>query len=154
MSRTISKPRKYFRRGLLGLLLLSFVFFSAIVTLRFNRSLHWYTVRNHTELLFQADILQYQGLAYFSGPERRHDIAQKLIQNTFYSASYAQPGMDILKENADDGYAPSQHSYGYYIGHTYPLEENKKTAIKYFEMAAAQGYEPAQDILNEFSHAP
>lgn len=129
------------------MLLLSFIFFSTVVTLRLNRSLHWQVVRDHKETLFKFDILQYQTLAFFSDRESRHHIAQKLLKNTFFSPIYTDPGIEMLKDNADDGYAPSQVAYGDYLSYRFPLERNHKEAITYFEMAASQGYEPAQERL-------
>lgn len=158
MSKTISRPRKYFRRTLLGLLLVSFAFFSTIVTLRMNRSAHWHVVRNYQDHIFEADVLQHRFALIFQNDSADYLTAEKMLDDSFFSPVYAEAGLSMMQDLANKGLPEAQTRYGDLILLGYDINDDremiprsmtdKSKAYKYYEMAAMQGHEPAQEKLS------
>ena len=142
----ISKNRKRFRRVLYGLAFLSFVFFTCVVSLRMNRSAHWHVVRNYSEELFAFDVWQHQVRASMQDINARHATASSLLQKGFFSNQYAVAGTDMMKELADDGYAPSQIVYGDILLNSRD-EKDRAKARYYYNLAAAESYPLAFERL-------
>ncbi|MFP4312778.1 MAG: hypothetical protein ACLFR0_00505 [Alphaproteobacteria bacterium] len=149
MKKEISKTRKNFRRSLLGLALVSFAFFVTVVTLRVNKEAHWYVVKNYSENLFTLDIWQNKTLALLGDEQEKHNIAVKLINYSVFSNQYAEAGMDMMKDLADEGHHPSQLVYGNVLL-LRPNLENQQQARHYYELAAAENYAPAIEKLQAF----
>lgn len=141
---------RYGRRGLLILMGVSFVFFATIVTLRVNRDAQRYVIRNYSTELFQFDVIAHKTKARFSDTEGQHKVAQSLIVKGFYSPIYYRAGTKMMKDLADQGYAPSQVSYGDAL-----LREERfyqSATLKpryYYTLAAQQDYAPAYLRLAE-----
>lgn len=154
----VSRPRKYFRRALLGLLLVSFAFFATIVTLRMNRSAHWHIVRNYQEQIFQVDVLQHRFALLLQDDNEDYITAQKMLKDSFFSPVYAEAGLSMIQNLANKGHAEAQTRYGDLIMLGYDIDENSEIipramtdqtkAYRYYEMAAMQGHEPAKEKLS------
>lgn len=158
MNKEISRPRKYFRRALLGLLLLSFIFFATIVTLRMNRSAHWHMVRNYQEQIFQADVLQHRFALIFQDDSADFITAEKMLGDSFFSPIYAEAGLSMMQDLANKGLPEAQTRYGDLIMRGFDINDehemipramtDKSKAYRYYELAALQGHEPAKEKLS------
>jgi len=156
--KVISRPRKYFRRALLGLLLVSFAFFATIVTLRMNRSAHWHIVRNYQDQIFQADVLQHRFALFFQNDNEDYITAEKMLKDSFFSPIYTEAGLSIIQDLADKGHPEAQTRYGDLIMLGYDIDANSEImpraqadqtkAYRYYQMAAMQGHEPAKEKLS------
>jgi TPR repeat protein len=146
-TKNLSTPRKIFRGGLLALAMLSFAFFTAIVVFRVHPGTKDF-LKDNIEYIFAADVVQHKALALTKDEDGKFKIATSLIQKGFFSPQYEQAGLDMLKELADKGHAPSQTVHANILlfidtaGH-------KHQAEFYYTQAARQGYEPARDKLAE-----
>lgn len=149
----LSQNRKRFRKGLYSLAILSFVFFVFAVTLKVNRSAHWYVAKNYGESVFALDILQQKVMAHWRSTEEQHHAARKLINNSIFSKQYGNAGMDMMKDLADDGHAPSQMVYADVLM-LKPSDENRAKADYYYKLAAAENYGPAIEHLRTEYGAP
>ena len=157
MEKSVSQPRKYFRRALLGLLLVSFAFFATIVTLRMNRSAHWHMVRNYQAQIFQADVLQHRFALIFQDDGEDYITAEEMLRDSFFSPIYAEAGLSMLQTLADKGHPEAQTRYGDLIMQGFDINDNQEMipptmtdqskAYRYYEMAAMQGHEPAKEKL-------
>lgn len=154
MGREISKTRKKFRKVLFVLAGVSAVFFAGMVTLRMNKSAHWYVVRNYQNEIFQADVLKHQLHARLQNKDEQHQTALSLVQKGMFSPIYSQSGFVMLQDLADEGHAPSQVSYGDILQRTgftidkatwalVPDQTKQMKARYYYHMAAAENYAPA-----------
>lgn len=142
----LSQNRKRFRKGLYSLAILSFIFFVFAVTLKVNRSAHWYVAKNYGESVFAFDILQQKIMAHWRTTEEQHLAAKTLINNSVFSRQYANAGMNMMKDLADDGHAPSQMIYANVLM-LKPSDENRAAADHYYNLAAAENYGPAIEHL-------
>lgn len=156
----ISKARRNFRRGLIVVAALSAVFFASMVTLRMNRSAHWYVVRNYQNEIFAIDVYKHQLEASLNNEVQKHDIAFSLLQKSVYSKIYESAGIDMMKDNAESGYPPSQYVYGHILEKkaysrdpvtlkvSHDLEKQKQ-ARYYYNLAALENYAPAIERLED-----
>lgn len=153
--RKISKPRKIFRYVLLLILAMSFGVFAFGVAIKTNHNFKRYIVHNYTQEIINLDVIKYETLAKFQDTKNRHDTALELIQLSFFSDKYGQSGLNMLKKEADTGYAPSQHMYGKLLSKAYPDEKNQLEAFIYLKKSANQGYNPAilsiAELKNDFT---
>lgn len=154
MAREISKARKNFRKALFVLVGISAVFFAGMITLRMNKSAHWYVVRNYQNEIFQADVLKHQLHAKLQNKDEQHRTALSLVQKGIFSPVYSESGVVMLQDLADEGHAPSQVSYGDILLKTAfivdkatltltPDRSKEMKARYYYHMAASENYAPA-----------
>lgn len=159
MRKEISKSRLYFRRSLLVIAAFSAVFFVSMITLRVNKSAHWYIVRNYQTEIFEIDVMKHQLQASLNDIENKHEIAASLIQKSIFSPVYQTAGIDMMRKNAEAGYPPSQFTYGEILEKTAytrdpvtfkttPDPSKKIKARYYYHLAAAENYAPAIEKLN------
>ena len=158
MAKEISKTRKNFRTGLFVLAGVSAVFFVTMITLRVNKSVHWYVVRNYQSELFQADVIKHQLQAKIQNLDGQHKTALSLLKKGIFSPIYSKSGVVMLKDLADNGHTASQVSYGDILLRTaFILDVETKTLIPdhkkqrqaryYYHLAAAENYAPALERL-------
>lgn len=138
--------RKRFRRGLYALAILSFAFFACMVTLRMNRSAHWYVAKNYGENIFALDIIKSQAMAHWQDDEQKYKTANRLIGNGIFSKQYGLAGVSMMKDLADSGHAPSQTIYADVLMGK-PNEQNRLKARYYYHLAAINDYAPALERL-------
>lgn len=154
----ISKARRNFRRSLIVIACLSALFFASMITMRANRSVHWYVVRNYQDEIFKVDVFKHQLEASLNDEIHKHDVASSLIQKGVFSRIYTNAGIDMMKDNAEAGYPPSQFSYAEILDLTSfshdPVtsaviqdEQKKIKARYYYHLAAAENYPPAVEKL-------
>lgn len=147
MLKNISKSRRRFRIILLSLCGVSFIFCAAMITLRANKSLHWYMVRYYQNEIFAIDTYAHQLRAEFQNDDDNHQTAMSLIQKGFFSNTYGQAGVIMLKELADEGHPASQIAFGDMLMRSPQLPDHKNQAYKYYAMAAAQNSVIAKERL-------
>lgn len=154
MRKEISKSRRYFRRSLFVLAGVSAIFFATMITLRANKSAHWYVVRNYQTEIFEIDVFKHQIQASLNDAEDKHEIAASLIQKSIFSPIYLKAGLEMMRQNAESGYPPSQFTYGELLEKTaftrdpvtfrrIPDPEKQMKARYYYNLAAAEDYAPA-----------
>jgi len=154
MAQKMSKARKNFRKALFVLAGISAVFFAGMITLRMNKSAHWYVVRNYQSEIFQADVYKHQLQAKLQNDDERMRTALSLVQKGVFSRVYSESGTLMLKELADDGHPPSQVSYGDILLRTasildkdtqtiIPDHQKQMKARYYYHLAATEDYPPA-----------
>lgn len=148
----VSRARKNFRIILGILLVLSVSFFSTAAYFRIQTKQKNVDILAIAPTLFEIDIIQQRAIATFSNQDQQHKIAKNMIRQGVFSSIYTRAGKNMMQELAQDGHAPSQTAYGDILMRTFPMtEENKALAKNYFELAAAQGYAPAKNILSELN---
>lgn len=142
-----SKPRKTFRVTLLLLLLFSVGFCATMITLRVNKQMHWYVVKNYQDEIFTADVYGQNLIAMFQDDREKFQTASLLLQKNFFSPIYGKAGVLMMRDLADDGHAPAQTLYGDLLLHSPYLADHKEQAKHYYSLAAAQNYLPAKHKL-------
>ena len=132
------------------MLMLSLSFFSTAVYFRIQTKQKNISILSIAPTLFQLDIYQHRALAYFSDKDGQFKIAKKMIRQGIFSRVYSDSGTIMLKDLAESGHAPSQTYYANILIRFPPQsEENRAAARNYLQLAAAQNYTPAQEILND-----
>lgn len=147
----ISRFRRYFRRTLYTLAALSFVFFLTMVYIRIDDRLRYSLAKEYTVEIFQIDVLTQEALAFWQDEDDKHETASRLLRNGFFSPIYTKSGLEMMRENAESGYAPSQHYYAHVLYRNFPTDENKAIAIAYYEASAVQGYAPSIKTLEQLA---
>ena len=147
----VSKARKRFRRFLLILLVFSASFFTLSAFFYASVKQHKIPLSALAPTLFQIDVYHYYARSYLTNKDGQHDIAIELLDRAFFSPLYYEAGSTMLASLADNGHPPSQVTQGDILMNTYPLQENRKKALHYYETAAAQDYQPALDRLDMIS---
>lgn len=147
---TVSRARRKFRVFLGFMLVFAFgvnlLMVGLYIAVR-NKVIHFQTL---APTLFQIDVYQHHAKAAFSDTEDRHKIASELIRKGLFSAIYSDAGVIMMKELADEGYAPSQTAHASIL--MYQGEKNRPEALEYYTAAAAQGYPPAQQAISEINN--
>ncbi|MFN3701249.1 MAG: hypothetical protein ACK4VI_06980 [Alphaproteobacteria bacterium] len=151
LSNDLPRPRKILRQVLLCTLLLSTVFCAAMITLKVNRSAHWYVAQNYQTEIFHTDIAIHKFRASFQNDEKQYQTALTLLNKGLFSRLYRVAGLKMLKDIADDGYAPAQTLYGDILIYSANSIDQRTEAAKYYAMAAAQNYAPAIEKIAQNS---
>lgn len=148
--KTISRARKNFRIAL-GVMLITAFGFCA------TASYFYIAVKNKNvrildiaPTLFAMDITQYKVQAFFSPQETDHIIAVGLMRKGLFSPLYADAGIKMIADLADQGYPPSQLLQGDLMLRGAP--QYHQDGMRYIKAAADQGYEPALVRLAAFDH--
>jgi hypothetical protein len=149
--KTMSQARRNLRKVLGALLLLSFGFFSTVVFFRIAVKNKMIEITEISKTLFELDILQHRAMATFSSQEEQLRIANKMIGNSLFDPTYGKAGIIMLDDLALSGHAPSQMAFADLIMRT--KIRTKSEAEAYYKLAAAQGYIPARDRLEEIEQA-
>lgn len=148
METSLSRTRLYFRGGLLLVLLASLVFFATMVTLRTNRSAHWYVVKNYQAQIFYADILQNRLINVWQDDQGDYQTAERLLADGFFSRQYTQAGVIMMRDLADKGHEPARQRYSALILRGYDVDENDVLVI------GRQNPEKAARYMNIAQAAP
>lgn len=148
--KTISRARKNFRI-VLGVMFIAAFGFCA------TASYFYVAVKNKNvrildiaPTLFAMDITQYKVQAFFSPQETDHIIAVGLMRKGLFSPLYADAGVKMIAQLADQGYPPSQLLHGDLMLRNAP--QYHEDGLRYIRAAADQGYEPAIERMAAFEH--
>lgn len=106
LSQNLHPARRAFRKTLLILMGVSFVFLFCVVGLR----IHYRD--GHIEgpmqtALFEADVIQHKARAMFGDNEEDMVVINSLLQLSIFSSIYAEAGLEMLVKKADEGYEPA-----------------------------------------------
>lgn len=150
--RPISKGRKAFRRILLGLAFIAFLF-AAFMSYFYvghrNGSLKQEDV---APTVFATDVYLYKVKAYWTNSEGKLDIAKRLVQLGFFDRQYHDAGYEMMASLAENGNSEAQIVYGdYLMSQPDVSHQDKKQAIQYFESAANKGNEEAEKRLSFYA---
>lgn len=138
------KTLRYFLYICLGL---SVVFISTVVYLRMN----YHHLRDNPALrdtIFQADIYQHQFYTVWGDDAEDLLIVRELFRKSFFSRIYRYAALDMLEDQAEEGYPPAQTLHADMILHYKHTDNPEQDAQHYYNLAAAQDYEPAIDKLS------
>jgi len=104
--KNIHPARRVFRKALLGLMGLSFVFLLFIIGLRVTYRDGHIDGAMQTAV-FEADVLQHKARALVGNDAQDMVIIRELFGLAFFSPIYYHAGYAMLEDKADDGYAPA-----------------------------------------------
>ena len=139
--------RRKFRKFLYCLLAVSFLFAGSMAYLRMN----YHLVRDNPqfrEVIFKAHITQMSIASYFQTDEEQLNAAIKMANSSLFSQSYWVSGNKKIKQLTDEGYAPAQVVYADMLIHHNNSVAARARAHQYYQLAAAQNYQPAIDKLS------
>ena len=125
----------------------SFLFIATVIYLRMN----YHHLRESPELrhtIFQADIYQHKAYTLFGDDADDLMVVRELFRKSFASRIYRYAALDMLKQQADEGYPPAQTLHADMILHYKHTDNPEQDAQHYYTLAAAQDYEPAIEKLS------
>jgi len=106
LSQDIHPARRAFRKALLALMGLSFVFLLFVVGLR----IHYRDGRIEGPVqtaLFEADVLHHKARAFVGDDEEDMVVINSLLQLSVFSPIYTYAGIEMLEKKAETGYYPA-----------------------------------------------
>jgi len=86
--------------------------------------------------------------SYFQTDEEQLNAAIKMANSSLFSQSYWVSGNKKIKQLTDEGYAPAQVVYADMLIHHNNSVAARARAHQYYQLAAAQNYQPAIDKLS------
>ena len=144
----VSKARKRFRIFLGCTLAVSLAFFVTAAYVRVNIKQKNISYDDVRPTLFQIDVYQHQALAMVSNDDEKLKIGKSLFQKRIFSDIYYRAGLEMIETLAEKGHAPSQTTHADILLHGFNQTEGSRTVAFYFyNKAAEQGYQPAQERL-------
>lgn len=144
--------RRKFRKVLYVMLGISFLFAGSMTYLRMN----YHHLRDNPEFreaIFKAHIAQMQLATLFQNDEQKLQTAIEMVNSSLFSQSYWVVGTREIEALSDRGYAPAQTTLADMLIYYNSSEPAKQRAEKYYQLAAAQNYQPAIDKLSDLQLA-
>ena len=150
--KTMHPLRRKFRKVLYVMLGISFLFAGSMTYLRMNYH-HLRDNPDFREAIFKAHIAQMQLATLFQNDEQKLQTAIEMVNSSLFSQSYWVVGTREIAELSDEGYAPAQTTLADMLIYYNSSEPAKLRAEKYYQLAAAQNYQPAIDKLSDLQLA-
>lgn len=151
--RPISKKRRAFRRILLSLAFLAFLFAAFMSFYYVGHKRGYLKQEDIAPTVFATDVYLYQIKSYWSDDAGKYKIAQKMIKLGFFDLQYQNAGLVLMHNLAETGHPPAQTYYANLLMEDIVKSKGSKQqkAMTYYREAAEQGYEPAQEKIDYYA---
>jgi len=107
VKRPISPHHRAFRRVLLGLAFLAFLFAGFMSFFYVGQRSGYLKHEDIAPTVFATDVYLYQTKAYWADQPEKFQIAGKLIEFGFFDRQYYYAGREMMTEMAENGYDPA-----------------------------------------------